>query len=128
MMEILIVEDDAEIRNAYAYMLGQSGYQVVSVGTAEEAARALESYEPSVMLLDMLMPGLSGIEFLRQHHVHSRFPKMKILAFSNIDNPSIQKQAEELGAIEYLIKVQITPRQVAEKITQLIGPPSTNKK
>jgi DNA-binding NarL/FixJ family response regulator len=119
MAKVLIVEDDLEIRNAYAFSLSKNGFEVLQAGDAEEGLDQLRQNKPDVMLLDMLMPGASGVEFLRNNHIQGQYPDMKVIAFSNIDNPKIMEQAKALGAIEYLVKVDVTPSQMVEIIRNL---------
>lgn len=121
MAAVLIIEDDSDIRNAYAYALDRSGHEVKLASNAEEGLKAIQDHTPDVLLLDMLMPGLSGIEFLRQEKIRERFPAMLILVFSNLDSPRIADEARQLGADEYIVKVATTPSEVIEKIEKLLN-------
>jgi two-component system response regulator (stage 0 sporulation protein F) len=116
MAKVLIVEDDIDIRGAYVFALMRAGYQVVQASDGPQAITLFEKERPDVVLLDMLMPGMSGLDFLRQTNITSRFPQTKILALSNIDTPRVVEQAKELGAAEYLIKVDMTPHQMVDLI------------
>ena len=68
MMRILIVDDDADCAEALGDTLQDVGYRVAMVGSAIAALRRLESERPSLIILDLLMPGMSGEEFLARHH------------------------------------------------------------
>ncbi|HSX41667.1 MAG TPA: response regulator [Candidatus Saccharimonadales bacterium] len=120
MAKVLIVEDDADIRNAFAHGLTHAGYQMMIAGNAEEAAKQLQADTPDVMVLDLLMPGISGVEFLKQEKVSQRFPDMKILVFTNIDSPRVMDEAKSLGITEYIVKVTTTPSELAAKIQTLL--------
>ncbi len=121
MAKVLIVEDDMEIRNAYSFYLQKQGHQVSLGGNAEEGLEQLNKFKPDVMLLDMLMPGQSGMDFLRGNNLKEKFPNLKVLAFSNIENEKIVSEAKQLGVVEYLVKVDVTPAQVGNIIDNLVG-------
>jgi DNA-binding response OmpR family regulator len=116
MAKVLIVEDDTDIRGAYVFALMRAGFEVIQAADGAEAIKMFERERPDVVLLDMLMPGMSGLDFLRQMNIANRFPETKILALSNIDTPRVVEQAKGLGASEYLIKVDMTPHQMVDLI------------
>ncbi len=118
---VLIVEDDNEIRMVYSYALNNHGIKVLQAANAAEAVRLLEQLLPDVILLDMLMAGTSGLDFLKLNNVHSRFPDVKIIAFSNVDTPRVVDQAVALGVTQYLLKVNVTPGQMVNYIHELTG-------
>lgn len=119
MAKVLIVEDDVDIRNAYAYALTHHGHEVSLASNSEEGLKVMQADPPDVMVLDLLMPGLSGVEFLRQEKIRERYPNTKVLVFSNIDSPRVVSEANELGIVEYIVKVSTTPSQMVEKIEKL---------
>lgn len=121
MAKVLLAEDDLDIRNAYSFYLQKHGHEVYLASNAEEALELLHKHQPQVMLLDMLMPGQSGMEFMRQNNLKQQFPLLKVLAFSNIENPKVVQEAKQLGVVEYLVKVNVTPAQVGVIITNLVN-------
>jgi DNA-binding NtrC family response regulator len=118
MAKVLIVEDDTSIRTAYAYAMARAGFKVAEAADGVKAAAALESERPDVVLLDMLMPGMSGLEFLTHTRISSRFPATKVIAVSNIDTPRVVDEARKLGVVEYVIKVDTTPHQMVDLVNQ----------
>ncbi len=120
-MKVLIIEDDAEIRMAYSFALERNGITVLQAGDAQSGMRLLEQHQPPIVLLDMLMPGMSGLDFLRNNRIHQRFPDIQVLAFSNIETPRVVEQAKVLGVSQYLMKVNITPHQMVSIIQELAG-------
>jgi CheY-like chemotaxis protein len=119
MTTVLLVEDDNDIRGAYNYALSRAGFKVIEASDGAQAASYIEQLRPDVVLLDMLMPGMSGLDFLRQTEITSRFPDTQVIAVSNIDTPRVVKQAKELGAERYLIKVETTPHQLVDIVKEL---------
>jgi CheY-like chemotaxis protein len=121
MATVLIIEDDPEIQNVYGYALEQHSFGVLRANDAQAGIEMIDQYQPDVVLLDMLMPGMSGLDMLKQAKVHERYPHIKILVFSNIDTPRVTQQAKELGVIAYLLKVETTPSQLVEAIQRLMA-------
>lgn len=116
MATVLIAEDDADIRTAYAYALNRAGFEVVEAADGGAAAQSIEAKQPDLVLLDMLMPGMSGLDLLRQVQPSKRYPNMVVLALSNIDTPRVIEQAKELGVRDYIVKVDVTPHQMVDII------------
>ncbi len=120
MASVLLIEDDSDIRTAYNYALTKAGFDVTEASDGVQAAEYIEQLRPSVILLDMLMPGMSGLDFLRHTRVATRFPETRIVAVSNIDSPRVAKEAKELGVIQYIIKVETTPREIVKLVEALV--------
>ena len=113
MAKILIVEDDTNISQLYQMELVRKGYEVDVAGDGAKALDALAA-EYDLVILDILMPNMDGIEFMRQaSRLHpDRAPR--IIVMSNVDTPELQSAAKEMGAIEYYLKVNITPVQLVD--------------
>ena len=99
---ILVVDDDAPMREAFANGLSQTGYQCVTAGSANEAERALQREEFDLMLLDLGMPGKSGLALLPE--VAKRYSNMAIVVVTGRDEPTTAVLATREGADDYLIK------------------------
>ncbi len=114
---VLVVDDNEDIRGLLSLVLQKEGYEV---HTAEDGAQALEkTYEtkPDLILLDVMMPGLSGLEVLSTIREHkdkkvNQVPIMMITAKSTIDDIDA---AVELGASSYIVK-PFRPANLAEKV------------
>jgi DNA-binding NarL/FixJ family response regulator len=117
-MRILIVEDDPLILGSLTVLLaGEPGFSVCgSHGCAEEALACLEESAPDLLLSDIGLPGLSGIEFIRQ--VKMRLPELDILAYTVFDDRVTVFSALKAGASGYILKGS-TPRQIIEAIQNL---------
>lgn len=120
MIKVLIAEDNVEIRSAYAFAFSHHGFEVDEAGDGAEAMRKLERGHPAVILLDMLMPGTSGLDFLRQARIKERYPDVQVIAFSNIETPRVVEQAGKLGCSKYVLKVDVTPPQMVELVRDLV--------
>jgi DNA-binding response OmpR family regulator len=113
MAKIMIVEDDAAIAHAYELELKRAGYQV---DLATDGAEALDMLTPEheLIILDILMPNIDGIEFMQRaiNHQQGRVPKVIVL--SNVDTPALQAAAQEMGARQFYLKVNIIPSQLVD--------------
>ena len=83
MKRILIVEDEKPLREAFAFLLTQEGYEVELAENGKVALKKLAAFRPDLILLDMLMPVMNGLEFLRAARLPSAFPVTKTLLLSN---------------------------------------------
>ena len=106
MADILIVEDDKDLNNAYKIILENEGHNVVSVFNGQEALKELENFEPQLILLDLLMPVMDGRQFLRKYDNQRNIP---VVVLSNLDGKKDIEQLLKLGASNYLVKSAIDP-------------------
>ena len=117
MHKVLIVEDDSNISQLYSMELVRSGYEVE---LATDGAQALDllAHKPELVILDILMPNMDGIEFMRQATRVAGGHPPKIIVMSNVDTPELQKAAKEMGAAQYYLKVNVTPSQLVDIVAE----------
>jgi CheY-like chemotaxis protein len=121
MAKILVVEDNDVLRRAYTTILTTQGYEVAEAADGQSALEKAREWEPDLILLDILMPIIDGLEFLRQYKP-TEHPNVKIIVFSNSQVPHMISQAVDLGAKKYLIKANISPKEMLETVeTELRG-------
>ncbi len=120
-ISVLIVEDDPTLRSAYETVLTMDGYEATVAADGQEALLLAETSNPDVILLDMLMPTMNGLEFLEQYNAKQNHPKTKIIVFSNMSVPSDVKDAMRLGAAKYLTKSSFTPREMEDIIKEVLA-------
>lgn len=120
MKKILIVEDEIFLADIYKYKLIHSGFEVIEANSAKAALNILEKNIPDLILLDILLPEESGVEFLARIRKIPKFSSLVVIAFSNYDEPKTKNKMKKLGAKEYLIKANYTPQEVIEKINKYL--------
>jgi len=98
---ILVVDDEASIRRSLKMNLETRGYTVDAVETGEKAMKAFENRRPDLLILDLLMPGMGGIDVVRKLRAVSTIP---IIVLSAIGEEAQKVQALELGADDYMTK------------------------
>ena len=120
--KILIVEDDFFIRDIYGVRFSQEGFAVTM---AENGIVALEKLEqgllPDIILLDIIMPGMNGIDALKKIKANDEWKNIPIIMLTNISERERVGESMELGVNDYLIKSHFTPSEVVEKVNILLG-------
>lgn len=118
MAKVLIVEDDAIIMSAYQMALKREGHLVITATNGAEALGMAMQGQPQVILLDMLLPKVSGLEFLKLFGPH-RQPATRIVSLTNIEDQ--RREAYELGVDEYWVKSSFTPKEVVQKLAAVLA-------
>lgn len=119
-MKMLLVDDDAFLRDMYAKKFDENGHEVDTAETAMDGLRKLES-DPSydVLLLDLVMPGMTGIEMMQK--IQDKLPdtQLKIVVLSNQGEKSDIQSAMDAGALGYIVKAESIPSEVVTRVTEL---------
>lgn len=113
---ILVVEDTELLRRIYTDKLSGDGYEVVPAADGLEALNALRAHKIDLILLDLIMPKMSGLEALEAIKADPRTRDIPVLILSNLGQEQDVERGLSLGAIDYLIKNEAKPADVAEKI------------
>lgn len=109
---ILIVEDDTDLNDAYKTILSSVGYDVATALNGQEALDVIAKIdEPDVIFVDLRMPVMDGIEFLKNYKVDDH-PNTTVVVFSNYDAQSEVDEAYELGAHRYVLKARAAPKEL----------------
>ena len=119
MTKILLVEDDRFLRRACETSLRRRGYDVVVAVDGEEGLRLARAERPDLVLLDMLMPKLSGLEVLRALRAGPDTRNLPVLILSNSSRPSDGDEAFQLGISGYLVKANLSLEDLGARIDRL---------
>jgi DNA-binding response OmpR family regulator len=114
--KILVVEDELELSEAYEIILSNAGYTVLIASDGADALKILKTFEPDIILLDLRMPRVSGIEFLQKYNVREAHPHVRIIVFSNLDSQKEIDKAYELGADRYILKAWASPKELLKLV------------
>jgi len=99
---ILIVDDELIVRESIGDWLKDAGYQVATAASGEEALEMIEKQDFSVMVVDVRLPGKTGIAVLKE--VRARWPWIKSIVITAYPSTALADEAMKLGAVDYLIK------------------------
>lgn len=116
---ILVVEDDLALNDAYKMILSSSGYSVQTAFNGEEALKAVKAHEPDIIFLDLRMPVMDGIDFLKEYQPKTSHPHVKIIVFSNYDMQREVDEAYQLGAARYVLKAWASPKELIKIVRDL---------
>ncbi|MBI4058463.1 response regulator [Candidatus Gottesmanbacteria bacterium] len=117
MRKILIIEDDTYIRDLYMRSFQRDGYEVEAAVDGEEALNKVKTGTYDVILLDIMLPKVTGIDVLKS--IRSPDAKAKdtpVFLTTNLGQEDIIKEAFKIGADGYLLKAQLTPQDVVDEI------------
>lgn len=117
---VLVVEDTELLRRIYTDKLTQDGYEVFQAGDGLEALNALRTQTVDLILLDLIMPRMSGLEALEAIKADPRTREIPVLILSNLGQESDVERGLEMGAVDYLIKNEAKPADVSDKIAMLL--------
>jgi CheY-like chemotaxis protein len=115
MAKIAIVEDEKNLALAYRTILEKHGYEVYVAYDGEEALEIIAKHSPDLVLLDMNMPKMNGLEFLR--HLE-KDTSVKVVVFSNQDTQDDIDEAFRLGAKHYLLKSWAAPQDLVKVVKE----------
>ena len=118
---ILLVDDDPVIMMVYQAGLQRAGYNVLVAKNGQAGLELAATGHPDLILLDVRMPVLDGIEVLARLAADSASRDIPVVMLSNYSEPAIVKKALALGAKQYLVKVGVTPAEVAGVVAQWLG-------
>lgn len=109
--KILIIDDDTMILKAYETIIASDGYQVRTASDGQEGLDVAAKFQPDLIVLDILMPVMDGITFLRNFKP-KQHQNTKVVVLSNSASAKKLKGALELGAVDYIIKTEVKPEDI----------------
>ncbi len=125
--KVLLVEDETFIADIYARELTKAGFAVKVCNDGTSGFQALQTETFDILLLDIMLPGIHGLEIMRQWRVKFPDSQMPIILLTNLGQDEVIKEGFSLGAKGYLIKASYTPKQVVtEVINTLSGRPASS--
>src|SRR6185369_13253249 len=118
---ILFVEDDDALAGVYLVRLQAEGFDVKRVANGEDALATAISYHPDLVLLDVMMPKVSGFDVLYIIRNTPETANLKIIMLTALSQDSDRRRAETLGVDDYLVKSQVVIADVIERIRHHLG-------
>lgn len=118
---ILIVEDEPMLLKAYQVRLGNEGFSISTATNGKEALDILSTLQPDLIITDIVMPVMNGIQFLQELQKRGIPVKIPVLVLSNLDQSENEKIVLGLGAREYLVKSEITIHDISNKVLKYLS-------
>lgn len=119
--KILLVEDDEALAGVYASRLDIEGFETKSVYNGEEALSAAMDFRPDLILLDAMMPKISGFDVLDILRNTPETAGIKVIMLTALSQPKDKERAESLGVDDYLVKSQVVIGDVIERVKHHLG-------
>ena len=123
--KILLVEDEDFIRDLYVRQLTRAGFQVKFAVDGQSGLNALALEPFDLLLLDIMLPGINGLQLLREFKTKNPASKMITILLTNLGQETVMKTGFDLGAAGYLIKSSYSPDQVISEIANFLKDPTS---
>jgi len=121
MTKIAIIEDDQAISQMYRFKFEAENYQVETAENGKLGLQLVESFKPDIILLDLMMPEMSGDQMLTEMRKTSWGKNIKVVILTNRGEQEIPPAVKTLGVEAVILKADMTPRQVAELVKTKLG-------
>ncbi len=118
--KVLIIEDDALIGSILYNHLLKDGIAVTLLKTGEDGLQFLRDTMPDIVLLDIFLPGINGLDLLEGLRKDDKTKELKVLVLSNTDQLKDRTRAQENKA-EFLVKAGVMPTDIVKKIAEMLG-------
>lgn len=119
--KILLVEDDTALAAVYKSRLELEGFEIHEVNNGEEALSAAIQFKPDLILLDAMMPKISGFDVLDILRNTPDTAGIRVIMLTALSQPKDKERAESLGVDDYLVKSQVVIGDVVERIRHHLG-------
>ena len=127
MATLLLVEDDALLTRLYQKRFTKDGHTVIMAKDGEEGLELIEKEQPDLVLLDIMMPKLSGFEMLERIKANPATRSVPVVILTNLAAEDEQTRAFELGAVAYIIKSNNDPVKISAKVEEILAASTRDK-
>ena len=121
MTKIAIIEDDVAINQMYRMKFEADGFDVKLADNGRRGVALVESYKPDIILLDLTMPEMGGDEALMEIRSHDWGKTIPVIILTNLGEEEAPKTLRTLGIHSYIVKADLTPRQVVERVKEALN-------
>jgi DNA-binding response OmpR family regulator len=115
-IKIAIIEDDFQIVQMYRSKFEKEGYGVQTAADGLSGLKLIQEYRPNVVLLDIMMPEMSGVDMLKKLRRDPNMKNVRIIVLTNMDDPTTERTVRDLGANDYFVKADLSPKEVEKRV------------
>lgn len=119
--KIVIVEDDAPIREIYEFKLKLEDFDVRTANDGVEGLKVIQDFKPALVLLDLKMPNLSGEDMLEKLRTYSWGANIRVLVLTNISKDEAPAKLRLLNVDRYIVKAHYTPQQIVDIVRKVLA-------
>jgi two-component system alkaline phosphatase synthesis response regulator PhoP len=120
MIKVAIIEDDLNLRSMYTFKLEQAGFIVKTANDGQEGLELVKEFNPDIVLLDLMMPLMSGDEMLAHMRAEDWGASTRVIILTNISKDEAPQALRFLHVDRYIVKAHYTPTQVLEVVREVL--------
>lgn len=120
-IKVAVVEDDMAIAQMYRVKFQSLGWNVETASNGKLGLELAEVMKPDIILLDLMMPEMTGDEMLQKLREQPWGEKIKVIILTNMGEQEAPASLQKLGVTKFIVKAEMTPRQVAALVQQELG-------
>lgn len=121
MTKIAIIEDDPTINQMYRMKFEATSFEVQLASDGEQGVALVKTFRPDLILLDMQMPKMNGYEALKEIRSHDWGKDIPVIILTNLGEEEAPKELRDLGIENYIVKADLTPSQVVERVKETLA-------
>ncbi len=121
MKKVLLVDDEQQAIDVFHAALTAAGYEIAIAQNAKTALQLCTEQAFDVLIVDEMMPDMSGNDLIKNLRQHESSKTVPILVLTNYSDDNLVKEAMAAGANDYILKYQMVPEDLAEKVKKLVG-------
>jgi len=118
--KILIIEDEEVLVNMYETKFKSEGYEVYKANNGEEGLKSALEVKPDIILLDIIIPKIDGFMVLKKIKSDPSTKNVPVILLTNLGQEEDIKKGQEEGAADYLVKANMTPSEVVDKVREVL--------
>jgi CheY-like chemotaxis protein len=124
-LKVAVIEDDHDLQYLYQLKLENEGFLVKTANNGEEGLQIAESFQPDIILLDLMMPVMGGAEMLARLRATEWGSSIRVLILTNISKDEAPQALRFLRVDRYIVKAHHTPSQVISIVHEVLGSHAT---
>lgn len=117
--KILLVEDDPMISSIYEAKFKADGFEVLIAADGARGIELAKNEKPDIIMLDIILPGLDGFSVLEEIKKDKTTQAIPVVMLTNLGTEEDKAKGQKMGALDYLVKANLTPGQISEKILKI---------
>lgn len=121
MAKVLLIDDDPLLARMYQAKFVIDGYQTETASDGEEGVAKAQSGKPNLILLDIMMPKMNGLDVLKKLKEEESTKKIPVILLTNLSTDTHVQEGLDLGAVAYLVKADYTPKEVVQKVKEILA-------
>jgi DNA-binding response OmpR family regulator len=120
-VKVAIIEDDMAIVQMYRTKFENEGYEVATAPDGAAGLELIDSFEPDIVLLDLMMPNMNGLDMLSKLRQQPSGREAKVIVLTNMGDTETATKVYKMAADDYIVKAEMTPKEVAERVKALLA-------